>query len=166
MATEIRQLDNKKIPKLRFPDFSGSWTDMSLGSFLNERSEYPKEAYPLYSLTIENGITPKTDRYERSFLVKAGKEAYKVVHANDFAYNPMNLRFGALARHKGKNKVLVSKYYNIFYGNKNVDPNFLEAYITRNKMVQFYNRMATGSLEEKKRVHYLDFVKFIKMISS
>jgi len=27
-------------------------------------------------------------------------------------------------------------------------------------MIQYYNKMATGSLEEKKRVHYLDFIKF------
>mgnify|MGYP003854358467 FL=1 len=29
-------------------------------------------------------------------------------------------------------------------------------------MIQFYNKMAIGSLEEKKRVHFSDFVKFKK----
>jgi type I restriction enzyme S subunit len=162
MSANTTQPKNKKLPRLRFPGFQDAWVDKSLGSFLTERSEYPKEKYPLYSLTIENGITPKTDRYERSFLLKSVGEAYKVVHPNDFAYNPMNLRFGALARHKDTNKVLVSKYYNIFYGNEDVDPGFLEAFLTSDRMIQFYNRMATGSLEEKKRVHYLDFVNFEK----
>lgn len=154
------------VPALRFPDFHEEWVNKSLGSYLTERSEFPDEEYPLYSLTIENGITPKTERYERSFLVKSEKKAYKVVHPNDFAYNPMNVRFGAVARHRGNNKVLVSKYYNIFYGNKNIDSEFLEAYLTSDKMLRYYNRMATGSLEEKKRVHYLDFVNFIKPFPS
>lgn len=79
---------------------------------------------------------------------------------DDFAFNPMNLRFGALARHKSNEKVLVSKYYNIFFCKDEADPSFAENYLTRYKMLQFYKKMATGSLEEKKRVHYLDFINF------
>lgn len=162
MSSINSQTKTRNVPELRFPGFHAEWKDIRFGSFITERSEFPKEKYPLYSLTIEKGITPKTERYERSFLVKSEEEAYKVVHPNDFAYNPMNLRFGALARHRAENKVLVSKYYNIFHSNELVDPGFLEAYLTRDKMIRFYNRMSTGSLEEKKRVHYLDFINFVK----
>lgn len=147
------------IPKLRFKEFSGDWDLTLVGSFLNERIEYPQGELPLYSLTIEKGITPKTERYERAFLVKNNYE-YKVMKVNDFAFNPMNLRFGALARHKENFDVTVSKYYNIFYCNKNLNPNFAELYFTTYNTIQYYNKMATGSLEEKKRVHYKEFLKF------
>jgi type I restriction enzyme S subunit len=136
------------------------WEEKKLGDFIQERSEYPDEELPLYSLTIENGIVPKSDRYERSFLVKKNKKAYKVMRENDFAFNPMNLRFGALARHKEDKVVSVSKYYNIFYCNELANNLYFETFLTSYNMIQYYNKMATGSLEEKKRVHYLDFVHF------
>lgn len=117
---------DKSMPSLRFPEFSNDWERKRLGSFLVERSEWPDEDLPLYSLTIESGIIPKSERYERSFLVTSERDAYKVMEKNDFAFNPMNLRFGALARHKRAERILVSKYYNIFYCNENADPSFVE----------------------------------------
>ena len=104
----------RNVPKLRFKGFSDEWESKRLGDFIEERSEKTedKENYPLYSLTIENGVVPKSDRYEREFLVK--KEGnFKIVQPNDFVYNPMNLRFGALAVYKGKIPVSVSGYYNV-----------------------------------------------------
>lgn len=114
----------------------------------------------LYSLTIENGVCPKTKRYERSFLIKKTKDVYKTVENGDFVYNPMNLRFGALARYIGGKKVCVSGYYNIFETKKDVDAKFMEYYLVSERMINYYNRMSTGSLNEKKRVHFSSFVKF------
>lgn len=84
----------------------------------------------------------------------------------DFAFNPMNLRFGALAMHKESFPVAVSKYYNIFHCNSEGDPAYFEPFLTCYKMVQYYDRMSTGTLEEKKRVHYLDFIHFEKLFPS
>lgn len=156
----------KNIPSLRFTEFIEEWQLYKLGHFFIERSEIANSENPLYSLTIENGIVPKSERYEREFLVNDIGEAYKVMYPNDYAFNPMNLRFGALARHKGNLKVGVSKYYNIFYCNIKGSQEFFEYYLTSHKMIQFYNKMATGSLLEKKRVHYLDFIEFKKPLPS
>jgi len=153
-----------KKPTLRFPEFIDEWKSLKLNAFFVERNESPKEQFPLFSLTIENGIIPKSGRYERSYLVNEIEFAYKVIHQDDFAFNPMNLRFGALARHKETKKVLLSKYYNIFYCNENASPGFFEYYLTSYNLIQFYNKMATGSLMEKKRVHYLEFIKFSRLL--
>lgn len=154
------------MPKLRFPEFKNDWEHRKIGEFIHERSECANSNLPLYSLTIERGVVPKSERYERSFLVKTTDDAYKVMKSGDFAYNPMNLRFGALAKYKGTADVAVSKYYNIFYINKNSVSDYLEPYLTSYKMIQYYNKMATGTLEEKKRVHYLDFIHFKKLFPS
>ncbi len=148
------------VPKLRFPEFTEDWKVDSLKNYIEERKEKGKIEYPLYSLTIEDGIIPKSKRYEREHLVSDVNDAYKIMFENDFAFNPMNLRFGALKRHKSTFLVNVSKYYNVFYCTKLAEPNFFEYYLTTYNMIQYYNKMATGSLEEKKRVHYLDFVNF------
>jgi type I restriction enzyme S subunit len=150
--------------KIRFKDDNGEafsdWEVKKLGNFMQERTEYPKQKYPLYSLTIQNGIVPKTARYERSFLITENKNSYKIMHKHDFAFNPMNLRFGALARYKEPDKIIVSKYYNIFYCNDSVDVYYVESFLKSYNLIQFYNKMASGTLEEKKRVHYLDFINF------
>lgn len=149
-------------PRLRFPEFQndGEWEIRKLSDFITERNEYPKEKVPLFSLTIEDGVTPKTERYERSFLVNDEADAYKLVQPNDFAFNPMNLRFGAIGRHSGTEKVAVSKYYNIFSCDKTVDSKFCEIYFRSEGMVAFYDERAIGSLIEKRRVHFSAFLKF------
>ena len=115
--------------------------------------------YPLYSLTIEDGITAKTDRYERSHLVKK-ENAYKIVRPNDFAYNPMNVRFGAVARHKGTIDVCVSGYYDIFTTKDKSDLEFMDSFLISDKMIAYYNKISIGSLVEKQRVHFSQFMEF------
>lgn len=156
----------KAVPELRFPEFDQYWPLEMFAGLFEQRSNFPAKPLPLYSLTIEQGVTPKSERYERSFLVKSEEKAYKKMEPFDFAYNPMNLRFGALAMHKGDMPVMVSKYYDIFFCNEKAVPEFMESYLTTYNMIQFYNRMATGSLEEKKRVHFSDFLKFKKPLPS
>ena len=152
-------------PKLRFPEFweAGEWKTRELREFITERSQIPVDKLPLFSLTIEDGVTPKTERYERSFLVKNEKDAYKLVCQNDFAYNPMNLRFGAIGRHSGCQNVALSKYYNIFYCDETVDSIFCEIYFKSDGMLTHYDDVATGSLIEKRRVHFSNFLK-IKIV--
>lgn len=149
-------------PRLRFPEFedAGEWAARELSDFITERNQYPKEKVLLFSLTIEHGVTPKTERYERAFLVNDEANAYKLVLPDDFAFNPMNLRFGAIGRHSGTEKVAVSKYYNIFTCDKTVDSRFCEIYFRSDRMVAFYDDRAIGSLIEKRRVHFAAFLKF------
>lgn len=160
MSNKTKKVPN--IPELRFPEFRNApeWIIRELDEFITERNQFSEENVPLFSLTLENGITPKTERYERSFLLKADKDAYKLALPDDFAYNPMNLRFGAIARHKGTQKIALSKYYNIFYCDKTVDTKFCELYFQSHNMIMFYDNMAIGSLIEKRRVHFSDFLKF------
>ncbi len=161
LIQQVFPAEEKAAPKLRFPEFSdtGNWPIRELGEFISERSQSPNGNEPLYSLTIENGVTPKTERYERSFLVKDEGDAYKLVLKDDFAYNPMNLRFGAIAKHSGIESVVLSKYYNIFFCDKSVDSKFCELYFQSYNMIQLYDNIATGSLIEKRRVHFSEFLK-------
>ncbi len=154
--------EGETIPKLRFKEFenNGDWKPRVLEQFVKERNEFSDDNFPLYSLTIENGVTPKTERYERSFLVNNEENAYKVVYPNDFAFNPMNLRFGAISRHSEKFKVALSKYYNIFYCDNSVDSVFCNIYFRSRIIIKHFDNAAIGSLIEKRRVHFSNFLKF------
>lgn len=149
-------------PNLRFKEFTADWHNIKLGSFITERNQICDDSdIPLYSLTIEQGITPKTERYTRDFLVKDDSNAYKTVFPNDFAMNPMNLRLGAISYNQENKQVKLSKYYNVFYvDTSKVDRSFFCSYATCEKAIALYNLMATGSLVEKRRNHFKDFVEY------
>lgn len=138
------------------------WNEASFSTLFTSTSEYADDLdkYPLYSLTIEDGVTPKTERYERSHLVKK-EDSYKIVRPNDYAYNPMNLRFGSVARHKGNLPVAVSGYYDIFTTVHKSDLPFMDSFLTCDPMITYYNRVSTGSLVEKQRVHFSQFLEFV-----
>lgn len=156
----------KKTPEFRFPEFSGNWQPRKFGEFILKKDVTASDYIPLFSLTIEDGITEKTERYERSFLVKDAEEAYKLVEPNDFVYNPMNLRFGALARNKRNYTVKVSRYYDVFSLDKTVNLLFIEFFLKNHNSIQYYNHMAEGSLIEKKRLHFSNFLEFIFLFPS
>ena len=143
------------------------WNEISFSTLFTSTSDYTDDLdkYPLYSLTIEDGITPKTERYERSHLVKKG-DSYKIVRPNDYAYNPMNLRFGAVARHKGNMPVAVSGYYDIFTTVHESDLPFMDSFLTCGPLITYYNRVSTGSLVEKQRVHFSQFLEFMLPLPS
>ena len=138
------------------------WEEVLFSTLFTSTSDYTDDLaqYPLYSLTIEEGITPKTERYERSHLVKK-ENSYKIVRPNDYAYNPMNIRFGAVARHKGDREVAVSGYYDIFTTVHESDLPFMDSFLTCGPMITYYNKVSTGSLIEKQRVHFSDFLQFV-----
>lgn len=153
-------------PLIRFPEFHEGWRGIPLSNVIQAMAQPSDDTYPLFSLTIENGVTEKTDRYERSFLVGDESGAYVSIFKNQFAYNPMNLRFGALARHVRDFPVNISRYYDVFSVKDGYSPEFLESLFLTFPSIKYYNRMATGSLLEKKRVHFSEFIEFVFPIPS
>jgi type I restriction enzyme S subunit len=120
----------------------------------NENSN-DSEKFPLCSLTIEHGLIDKTERFIREHLLKDKElNQYSLVYPNDILFNPMNLRFGAIARSKMDKIVCVSAYYNVLYlqDDKN-DVRFFEYLFKSEKLIDKYDKIAIGSLAEKRRVH-------------
>ena len=167
----IEQIRRREVPegykKEKLGIVPEEWNETSFSTLFTSTSDYTDDLdkYPLYSLTIEDGITPKTERYKRSHLVKK-EDSYKIVRPNDYAYNPMNLRFGAVARHKGDMPVAVSGYYDIFTTVHESDLPFMDSFLTCGPMITYYNRVSTGSLVEKQRVHFSQFLEFMLPLPS
>ena len=153
----------KTVPEYRFPEFEkdGSWEEKELGELIVEIAEFTSRGnnVPLYSLTIEDGVSPKTDRYERNFLVKKEGDNFKVVYPYDFVSNPMNLRFGAIGYNKESFNVCVSGYYDVFRFKDKGTSSFWINYMKSNWALDMYDRIATGSLYEKRRVHFSNLLR-------
>lgn len=147
-------------PKLRFSGFNEEWKTIKFKSLFSEVNDKTgdTENYPLYSLTVQDGVTKKSDRYNREFLVKK-EDNYKIVQPNYFVSNPMNMTIGALAQYKDSHSISVSGYYNVFKNISNYKNQFLEDFLKSAKMIWLYKSIATGSLIEKQRVHYSQFIE-------
>ncbi|MBR5413685.1 MAG: restriction endonuclease subunit S [Fibrobacter sp.] len=109
---------------------------------------------PLYSLTIEDGVTPKSERYDRLALVKdKDSKKYKVVCDGDIVFNPANLRWGAIARANLDRDVVVSPIYEVLYvKGKEFDAKYISQYLTSEKMISYYATKTEGTLIERKEV--------------
>ena len=156
--------ERNKNKRTRYPE----WKLSSLGEYFTEQTirTSNSSATPLVSLTVENGITPKTERYYREFLVTKEGDNYKAIKPGWFAYNPMNAHLGAIAPNHLGYTAAVSGYYNIFSVNEIDTVNFWEEYLTSYPMLIHYKLIATGSLIEKQRVHYSQFVGIRRKLPS
>lgn len=138
------------------------WAEIKFSELFEEKKTKINKSldFPLYSLTLEDGIVEKSERYDREHLVKKEDSIYKVVQTDEFVYNPMNIRFGAVARNKSGKEISVSGYYDVFKIKNLKDTEFMESFLISAQMIKYYNIVCTGSLEEKKRVHFSNFLQF------
>jgi type I restriction enzyme, S subunit len=151
--------------------YPSGWRQYSYGDVLSVRKELlPNNGvYPLYSLTIEKGVTPKSDRYEREFLVKdKSQKKYTAIHPNDLVFNPANLRWGAIARSKILFPVLASPIYEVLFSKDKdaLDPVFLEHLATSDIQMQKYLGQVQGTLVERTALKLEDFLKIELLLPS
>ena len=156
-------LNIEKKTKLRFKTCDGNkyseWKEIQIGEILTERKEYSEKNknYPHFSLTKE-GVVPKSERYERDFLVKNEKKAYKITHLNDICYNPANLKFGVIAKNDLGSGIF-SPIYITFTVHKEVNPTYLDLYIRYSDFIKRARRYEEGTVYERKAVQPADFIK-------
>ena len=151
------------VPQIRFAGFTDPWEQRKLGDILQERNVRTSdfESNPIFSLTIEDGITPKTDRYERTSLITKTEDLFKIVSPNEFVTNPMNLRFGAFGYNKNSFSVCVSGYYDVFSIDNDKCSGFWNSYFKTSVALKRFDDAATGSLIEKRRVKYSTLCQLI-----
>lgn len=148
--------EKAKEPQLRFKGFTNAWEQRKLGEVFIQTSNYvnPKEDnMELWSLTIEKGLTQKTERYTRDFLVKKD-DKYKEVRSGDIVYNPMNMTLGAIGYNDMSRSVAVSGYYVTMVTNNSTDSYYINTWLKSPQAILLYKNYATGSLIEKQRVQF------------
>lgn len=93
---------------------NSSWKSVKLREILNIRNKqiFPNQQYPLMSFVQKQGVVPKSQRYNRDFLVKGNKK-YKVTEKGDFIYSSNNLETGSIGINKTGNAT-ISPVYSIF----------------------------------------------------
>ncbi|MBX5324807.1 restriction endonuclease subunit S [Streptococcus cristatus] len=160
MLSKMFPKAGQTVPEIRLDEFEGEWGKYYLGDIFEQVSNYiePSVENELWSLTVENGLIPKTNRYKRDFLVKKN-DKFKKVDVNEFVYNPMNLTLGALDLNDNEVTISVSGYY-VVMKNRDIekfDNDFLKILLKTTYAIYQYKQFATGTLIEKQRVQFPTF---------
>ncbi len=145
--------------KIRLKGFKTEWKEVTINDVLLERKIYSEKGkeYPHISLTKE-GVVPKTERYERDFLVKDKNKEYKITKLNDICYNPANLKFGVIAKNSYGNGIF-SPIYITYEIKKNVNIDFISYYVVQPFFINKARRFEEGTVYERMAVNPEDFVK-------
>ena len=156
MLQKMFPQNEQKVPEIRFEGFTEAWEQRKLGDVFEQTSNLlnPKEdEIELWSLTVEDGLTKKSDRYNREFLVKKD-DNFKEVRPGDIVYNPMNMTLGAVGYNGMAKSVAVSGYYTTMVAKENYDTYYINTWLKSPQAIRLYRTYATGSLIEKQRVQF------------
>ena len=149
MTTTIINKNKKpNVPNLRFPEFQGAWEKCILGDItenFNLRNK-DKIQYPMFSVTNDRGFVPQSEQFEGRDMVGEDIKAYKIIHTNDFAYNPARINVGSIAMYTGEKPCMISSLYVCFKTAKEVNNEWLMQLLKTPKMNYYYNVNGEGGV--------------------
>ena len=171
IETQIKIIDDclsyrNAIVDYFFESLSSNWRQVKLSNILKEYSElHVKDNSIIHATLSKEGIYPKTDRYDRDFLVKDEEKKYKVSHLNDICYNPANLKFGVITRNTFGD-CIISPIYITFTINNNCLPKFVELLVTRKQFITQARKYEQGTVYERMAVNSSDLLSMNVLIPS
>lgn len=152
--------DPALVPKLRFPEFRGQPVrEVQLKEVTAEstvRNGKTLDTASVMGVTKAEGIVPMEDR-----LIASDIARYKLVRKDWFAYNPMRLNIGSIARWQGESDILVSPDYVVFKcierGSSRIDPAYLDHFRRSGDWENFVSEKGDGSV--RIRIYYNDLAR-------
>ena len=133
---------------------------VTLKDILTERKEYrSKDGTYTHGTLSKDGVSPKTERYDRDFLVKNEDKQYKVTHFNDICYNPANLKFGVICRNT-YGDLIFSPIYVTFEIAGTMYPAYIELFLTNANFIGRIRRYEQGTVYERMAVSPEDFLSY------
>jgi type I restriction enzyme S subunit len=149
------------VPKLRFPEFAGKpIRKVQLGDVTEEcttRQGKKSIPLPIKGVSKTDGIVPMEER-----LIGKDLARYKLVSQDWFAYNPMRINIGSIARWTGAGEVLVSPDYIVFRcvndSESGISADYLDQFRTSLQWEKFVAGSGDGGV--RIRIYYKDLALF------
>ncbi|MBL9154736.1 MAG: restriction endonuclease subunit S [Verrucomicrobiales bacterium] len=141
----------------RLPGFRGKWPVKKLGDLAQNSAATNRGKHGwdrLYGVTKADGMTPM-----REHVRGASNDRCKLVKPGWFAYNPMRLNIGSLARWQGDDEVMVSGDYVVFRCLEGkLDPRYFDHLRRSHSWTLFVNKSGSGSV--RVRLYFKDIARF------
>ena len=100
----------------------------------------------MFSVTNNRGFVPQSEQFEDREMVGEDIKAYKIIHKNDFAYNPARINVGSIAKYNGNEPCMISSLYVCFTADKRLDNEWLIQLLKTPKMNFYYNINGEGGV--------------------
>lgn len=148
------------VPKQRFPEFRAApLRSVQLGDVTEEgrhRNGSRHSVASVMGVSKADGIVPMEAR-----LIAADIERYKIVEHDWFAYNPMRLNIGSIARWQGGREILVSPDYVVFKciadDESGISPGYFDQFRQTKAWDDFVNEGGDGGV--RVRIYYKDIAR-------
>lgn len=163
----MKEKEMKRVPKLRFPEFTDDWEQRKLGEIYTERNERGNDNLEILSVSIHHGVSSgELDSNVLGKNVKRSedKSLYKHVYEGDLVFNMMRAWQGAIGI--VKNEGMISPAYISAIPNKNVYPKFMDYCLRRDEVITQINNLSYGVTDFRKRLYWNGFTKVNIMLPS
>lgn len=107
---------NSRIPKLRFPGFTGEWKEQPLSHFLFEHKTKSDGKCEVHSVSVAKGVINQVEYLGRSFAA-ADTSKYNLAKPNDIIYTKSptgDFPYGIVKMNKNPYNVIVSPLYAVY----------------------------------------------------
>ena len=163
----MKETEMKRVPKLRFPEFTDDWEQRKLGEIYTERNERGNDNLEILSVSIHHGVSSgELDSNVLGKNVKRSedKSLYKHVYEGDLVFNMMRAWQGAIGI--VKNEGMISPAYISAIPNKNVYSKFMDYCLRRDEVINQINNLSYGVTDFRKRLYWNGFTKVNIMLPS
>jgi type I restriction enzyme, S subunit len=155
-----KQDESTVVQRLRFPEFIGqALREVRLGDVTAEsaiRNGDKLAATSVMGVSKVDGIVPMEER-----IIASDVARYKVVEKDWFAYNPMRLNIGSIARWRGEADILVSPDYVVFRclddPASGIEPDYLDHFRQSAAWDAFVSEGGDGGV--RVRIYYKDLAR-------
>ena len=138
--------------------YGKSWNTYKLSKILKERNTYCEKNGTYEHVTLSrDGIFPKTERYDRDYLVSSDDKRYKVTKLGDICYNPANMKFGVICLNTYGNAIF-SPIYVTFEIVNGFDKNIVAFCLTRQNFINRTLKYQQGTVYERMSVSPSDLL--------
>ena len=153
IATQNKIIEDLK--KLKSAIIERAYCDRSyhpcrIGDVIEQISERNKDKSIDMVLSVSNkqGFINQSEQFEDRIIASEDTSYYKIVHKNDFAYNPARINVGSIARLTTIDRGIVSPMYICFRVRKEVVSEYLEHFFSTSYFFYEMQKRLEGSVRQ------------------
>ena len=153
IATQNKVIEDLKLLKSAIIErayHNRSYHPCRIGDVIEQISERNKDKSIDMVLSVSNkqGFINQSEQFEDRIIASEDTSNYKIVHKNDFAYNPARINVGSIARLTTIERGIVSPMYICFRVRKGVVSEYLEHFFSTSYFFYEMQKRLEGSVRQ------------------
>ena len=153
IATQNKIIEDLKLLKSAIIEstyYNRSYHPCRIGDVIEQISERNKDKSIDMVLSVSNkqGFINQSEQFEDRIIASEDTSNYKIVHKNDFAYNPARINVGSIARLTTIEIGIVSPMYICFRVRKGIVSEYLEHFFSTSYFFYEMKKRLEGSVRQ------------------